>query len=305
MKKALLGSAAAIVLATMMANTAVANSGVQTKSVEDRIEQINDKYQAEFDRIEADGSALSQNAPKPTAFEGAAGVNFDVEWDVTTIKIDVPEIKLKRRDMKLHLPQFRMKRTSIKWDNPEFHWAVTKVGEYPCFKGLKMYSCDIKTKVPQVRMVRKEAKFDVPEVFWDTTTIKMDIPEFFTNRIEIKMHLPQFYAQDVDAQIEAHKSAADGLANRADELATRQKAEIEAVVREDLNAKRVETVEQFDVAITQFAVMIEKIRKTGADPSSVEVDGQMMNYVAILADLRQKKADVLVQFDNALKAASA
>lgn len=286
------------VAAALLASVSFGGLAAASESVEAQIEAIQEKYRAEFDALRHKGEQLAADAPSPTAIEGGVGIDFDVKWERTTIKFDIPEVVMKTREFKLHLPQFRMKRTSIKWDNPEFFWAVTKVGEYPCFKGLKWYSCDIKTKVPQVRMVRREAKFDIPDVFWDITSFKMDIPEFFSKRVEIKLHLPQFYAKDVKGEISVHKAKAEAISGEASALAERQKAEITSVVSADLVAKRDSVAGQFDSAIVSLEAAIASVRQAGANPEAMVSDEGTENLVAKLEDLRVQRAETMAMFDS-------
>lgn len=285
-------------LAAIMAANLVAGSAAADSNVESEIAAIQERYQQEFGALQREGERLSEDAPTPTKVEAGVGIDFDVEWEITSIKFDIPEVFMKTREFKMHLPQFRMKRTSIKWDNPETYWAVTKVGEYPCFKGWKWYSCDIKTKVPQIRMVRREAKFDVPEVFWDITSFKMDIPEFYSKRVEIKLHLPQFYAKDVDVQVEAHKAKAEEISLKAEILAGQQKAEINEVVAIDLREKREDAVAQFDGAIASLEQSIEKIRAAGANPEAIASETGTENLVAKLKELRMKRNETVALFDQ-------
>lgn len=286
--------------AALVASVTFASLGFAAEPVESQIEAIQEKYRVEYESLRQKGEQLAADARSPTEIEAGIGIDFDIEWERTSIKFDIPEIIMKTREFKLHLPQFRMKRTSIKWDNPEFFWEVTKVGEYPCFKGWKWYSCDIKTKVPQVRMVPREAKFDIPQVSWEITSFKMDIPEFFSKRVEIKLHLPQFYAKDVKGEISAHKAKADAISVEASALAARQKAEITAAITEDLLAKREMVAGQFDDAIASLEGAIASVQQAGANPEAMVSDEGTENLVARLNDLRNKRSETMAMFDAKL-----
>ncbi|MER8370603.1 hypothetical protein NKH84_24030 [Mesorhizobium sp. M0902] len=277
---------------------ATASAPAAGADVDHQITEIQQRYQPQFDELQEEGRRINDDAPHPTGLEAGIGVDFDVTWDRTSIKFDVPEIKMKRQEIKLHLPQVSMKTTSIKWDNPEFFSGMTKVGEYPCFRGLKWYSCDIKTKVPQVRMVRREAKFDVPQFTWAMTTIKLDIPEFFSKRIEIKLDLPQFKAKDVKAEIGKQKTAANALERKAEDLAGQQAREIQAVVSADLAQKRGDIERQFDDAIAKLSAAIDKVKAAGVNPEAVQSEGQTQNLVAMLAKLKQQRAQTLEEFTS-------
>lgn len=265
--------------------------------MESRIASIQAKYQPEFDALEAEGRQISENAPDPNKLEAATNIGVKFKWERTSIKFDVPEIKWKRREIKLHLPQTAMKTTSIKWDNPETFWAVTKIGEYPCFKGLKWYSCDITTKMPQVRMVRREAKFDVPQFTWDVTAIKLDIPEFYSKRVEIKLHLPQVQATDVKAEISKQQTAAEGLEQKAQKLAEAQKCEINGEVKAELTVKRTELEREFDQGIASLSDAIQKMKAAGVNPEAVQSDNGTQNLVVMLSEVQKKRAEALAELD--------
>lgn len=286
-----------LALATALSFSVLAGSIANASStLEQQIEQIRADYEPKFEAIKAEGQKLNDEAPRPNEFEATVNTEFEIHWKRTTIKLDLPEIRWKRRDIKLDLPQVAMKTTSIKWDNPEVYWEVTKVGEYPCFKGWKWYSCDIKTKVPQVRMVRREAKFDVPQFSWDTTTMKLDIPEFFTNRTEIKLDLPQFKVKDVKAEIGKQKAAADAIERKATALGEQQKADIEAAVRSELADKQAETIAQFDDGIAKLSTAIDRLKAAGVNPEAVPSESGPQNLVAMLADVTQKREETLRRF---------
>lgn len=294
--------AASVAVAALFINPAMANNETGDSGfTSERYTAIKEKYAARLEQIKREGQALSDKAPSPTAVEAGINIDFDVSWETTSMKFDIPEIKILTREFKLHLPQFRMKRHSINWDNPETFWAVTKTAPYPCFKGLKMYTCWIKTKVPQIKMVRREAKFDLPEVFWEVTSFKMDIPEFYSKRVKWKLDLPQFKAKDVKVEIGKHKAAAERLAVKAKALGNEQKAEFYAVAVNDLKSKRSTVSTQFDTAEKMMSEAIQKIKAAGANPEALTVNGAIQNLVVELAKLRTKRAEILAMIDAKIK----
>lgn len=293
MKKLLIAIAAIAVTTTAL--TAPVSAA---QSVEEQINAINEKYEPRFMALQSEGQAIAESAPKPSEFEGAVGISGEVDWEMTSIKFDIPEVVMKTREFSLHLPQFRMDTTSVKFDIPKTYFKITKVGEYPCFKGWKWYSCDIKTKVPQFRTETVEVKFDLPQVSWDITSFKMDIPEFFNKRVEWKLHLPQFTVKDVDVEIGKTENAAKDLEKRAFALGAAQKAEIQAVVAADLKDKRASTVAQFDSAIQTLKAGIAKVRSAGANPEAINANGSTQNMVAQLAELKKKRSEVLSIIDQ-------
>jgi hypothetical protein len=261
------------------------------------IAAINARYAEQFAGIEAEGRKLKDDAPDPSAVEAGIGVEFDVKWEITTLKFDVPEIVMKTREFSMHLPQFRMKTTTISWDNPEFYNEYKKVGEYPCFYDWEWHSCDIKMDVPVLKMVRREASFDVPEVFWDVTSFSLDIPEFYSKRIEIKLHLPQFYVKDVKVEIGEHKERVEALSAKAKTIAEAQKSEVMAVVASRVANHRKAVEDQFAQGIASLDAAINQISAAGADPTKVPGEGGTINLIAMKDDLIAKRDATLADMD--------
>ncbi len=280
-------------LATPIVAATTVSAGVVVIETQSAIDEINAKYAVEYDRIENEATALSENAPDPSTFEAAVNFEFDVTWETTSIKFDIPEVTMQTHKFSLHLPQFKMKRIGVSWDNPEVRMVLRVVGKYPCFRGFKWYSCDIKTKVPEVHMVRREAKFDVPEVYWDKTSFSMDIPEFHMKTIEFKLDLPQFELQDVKGQFATLEDEANALSAEATVLAQAQKGEIASVVASDLSLKREEVAAQFDIAITTMEASIVDIRNAGADPTALISDEGTVDLIAMLNNLKLQRAETL------------
>lgn len=261
------------------------------------IAAINARYAEQFAAIEAEGRQLTDDAPDPSSIEAGVGFEFDVKFETTTLKFDVPEVVMKTRKFSMHLPQFRMNRTTISWDNPEFFTEYKKVGEYPCFKGWKWYSCDIKMDVPVMKMVRREASFDVPEVFWDVTSFSLDIPEFFSKRVEIKLDLPQFYLKDVKVEIGEHEDRVKALSAKATAIAEAQKTEVMAVVVNRIGEQRTAVEQQFSQAIASLDDAINQIAAAGANPTQVPSEGGAINLLAMKDELVAKRDATLADMD--------
>lgn len=295
MKTSLIITAAltAVISTSALANTIPADNAVQQK-----IEEIEKKYKAEYDRLRAEGEEIAENAPSPNEVEAVIGIETDVDWKVTTMKFDIPVVFIKTREFKLHLPQFRIDRKVIKFDIPETYMATTKVGEYPCFKGWKWHSCDLKMDVPQFSMKRVDVSLDLPVISWDVTSFKMDIPEFYNKRIDWKLHLPQFKVTDVNGELRTVDADVKKLTNRASEISANQKQEITRVIGDDLTSKRGMISKQFDAAINALQKGIEQTRAVGANPENIVADGKTINLVAKLNDLQTQKTKAIADIDK-------
>lgn len=259
--------------------------------------EIQAQYDAERRALAAEIEALRQQAPDPNSVEGMLDFEADLEWEMTSLKFDVPEVSMNTRSFALHLPQVSMRRVSISWDNPEVHMEMKTIGKYPCFKGWKWYSCDIKTKMPQLRMVRREAKFDVPDVSWDRTDFSLDIPEFRMKRIEIKLHLPQVSGGSVSGEVTAYETRMEALAEKGEDLAAREVAATIAVVVEDLVDKRDDADRQFAAAITQLKAAAATLEERGIDPAKAASGDGTIDLLAQLAELRDRRDATLARLD--------
>lgn len=263
-----------------------------------QIEDINARYDAEFKALEEQINDWKGEAPDPSAIEATIDAEFEITWDITDFSFDIPEVIFKTQEFSLDLPQFKWDRTGFSMDIPEVFMGVTKVGEYPCFRGWKWYSCDIKTKVPQVRMVRKDFSLDLPQVWWDRTSFSMDIPEFYSKRVEIKMHLPQFKLKSVSGEISSYQAEGEAFALKAEELGKTQEAEIKAAVANDLEAQKSEVHNQFDKAVTALDKAIADLRAAGGDPAKVNTPDGIIDLVAMRAEVLEKREDALAKIDT-------
>lgn len=297
MKKLLKTTVAASVMCAALGNAAIASQA--------DIDAINARYDVEFNKLETEINDWKDEAPNPSEFEAIIDAEFGVTWEITDFSFDIPEIIFKTREFSLDLPQFKWDRTGFSMDIPEVFMAVTKVGEYPCFKGWKWYSCDIKTKVPQVRMVRKDFSLDLPQVWWDRTSFSMDIPEFFSKRVEIKMHLPQFKLESVSGQISSYQSEGEAFAAKAEKLGEAQEAEIKAAVAADLKDQKAEVFVQFDSAIGALDKAIADLKAAGGDPAKVNTPDGLINLIAMRAEVLEKRASALEQINTQLERLSA
>jgi hypothetical protein len=289
MKLILKSTAAALALTAAFAAQATASQS--------EIDTINAEYEAKFDTLQAEMTEWESEAPDFSNLEASVGATFDVTWEITDFSFDIPEIVFKTREFSLDLPQFKWDRTGFSMDIPKVYMAVTKVGEYPCFRGWKWYSCDIKTKVPQVRMERKDFSLDLPQVWWGRTSFSMDIPEFYSKRVEIKMHLPQFKLESVEGEITAYQEEGESFAIRAQQLGQSQEAAIKGAVADELGTQKAAVVAQFDEALAALDKAIADLRSAGADPANVNTDEGTMNLVEMREQVLSKRSIALAEID--------
>lgn len=261
------------------------------------IENINQKYAAEWEGIREEGDKLKDEAPDgpETAFK----IDFDCDMKPNEISLDIPEVTMKTRNLSLHVPQVTMKTNRISWDEPHTYTGTTVCGYYPEFRGLEVRMSEIKCDIPQVTMVRKEAKIDIPEFKWDRTEFKMDIPEFKMVTQRWKFDLPDCKIKDVEAETKKIKKKSKDLEERSTTIANRQKAEINQVVIADLTRKRNELDETFRSNITNISEVIDTVKSYGMDPTKVpQEDGNQINLVETMTELENKRKIEVGKLDD-------
>lgn len=287
MKKIL--TASALLLA--VASSALANTIPE-------VEKIKEKYQAEYAQLQADIQQWQASQPEFEDYEQVLGVSFEVDMELEDFSFDIPEVRMKTEEFSLDLPQFKMERTSFSMHVPEVRMVLKKVGEYPCFKGWKWYSCDIKTKVPEVHMKHKKMSFDYPKVWWGRTSFKMDIPVFNSKRVEIKMHIPKFKLVDPKDEMNSYSAAGETFAARGKQLAQAQKADIQEAVKSSMAAKRESISSKFNDAIIAIDKAIGQTRKAGADPSKLNGENGVINLISMRDAIISQREEALAAFDK-------
>jgi|AntRauTorckE5430_2_1112549.scaffolds.fasta_scaffold02900_3 hypothetical protein len=285
MKKTLKTAVSALALTAALSGAANAGQA--------EIDEINGRYAVSFDALQTEIEDWKGEAPEPSEFEAIIDAEGTISWEITDFSFDIPEIIFKTREFSLDVPQFTWDRTGFSMDIPVTYMATTKVGEYPCFKGLKWYSCDMKMDVPQVKMVRKEFSLDLPQVSWGRTSFSMDIPEFYSKRVEIKMHLPQFKLESVSGQINVYEQEGEEFAARAEQLGKAQETEIKAVVRIELATQKTQVQAQFDAAIVALDKAIADLKSAGANPAAVSTSDGVIDLFAMRQEVLQKREKAL------------
>lgn len=274
-------------------------------SLQEEIDRIVARYEPQIKAIEDESRKIQDDFETPSDAGVAIGVDFDVSWEKTDVKIDIPSVRMKYRKMSLDIPEVSMKTRRIVFDTPSVRMVTKVVGKYPCFKGIKIYSCDAKMDVPEFFMERHEIKMDIPEFSMKRIEIKMDMPEFFMERKEWSLHLPQFKIINVKGSINEMKDKADSLRQRGEAIAIAMQSEISAVMAGGLgsnasaiNAERAKISASFDAAIFSASDAINSLVSKKVDPIKVPADGGEINLRKHLDSLIADKEKALADFDS-------
>lgn len=269
----------------------------EESTLDPEIAKIQEKYAAEYKKIEDQGKQIEKDAPKGA--ENAAKIDIDFsKWH--DVSFDVPEFRMKLHRIVLDLPSVTMRTTRIVWDNPEVTMETRVVGKYPEFHGLKVKWSDIKTDVPVTRMVRKEAKFDVPEFSMKRQEMKFDLPEIFRTR-RVSMKIPEIKVRTTDSAKEETEEGAREIEKTTAALAAAQQVEIKEFSIRKLTSEKVGLEAQLKDAVAQINDAITKARAAGADPAKlVSEGGTVTDLNAVLQNVNTEFGKGIQAIDDAI-----
>lgn len=273
-------------------------------SLQNRIDEVVNRYKPLIDGLMAEGKQMERDFEEPSKVGAVLTVDIDVKWERTEIIFDIPSARMKRHEISFDLPEVRMNTRKISFDTPSVKMVTKKVGEYPCFKGLKWYTCDIKMDVPEFFMERQEIKFDIPEFSMKRHDISFDIPEFFMNRVTWSLHLPQFKIINVKAETEAMKQKGEALKVRGENLGNAMKAEIDSIMAggfgegaQAILSQRDAIVKPFNDAVGVIVKTIDDLVAKKIDPVKVPANDGNINLRKTLEEVVTLRDKTLAEFD--------
>jgi len=275
--------------------TAVAQE--KTKS-DTEFDAITSKYEAEYQKLQAAGQKLAEDAPKGA--ENTVGVDVDLsKWH--DVSFDVPEFKLKQRNMSFDVPQVTMKSRRISWDVPETKMERRKVGQKPEFHGFTVRWTNIYMDVPTVTMKRKDARLHIPEVKMERVNVRAGVPEI-TGMRRVSFKVPDIKVRSTDSATDTMESGADNIEKTAKTFTEAQEAEIKVLAKKQLLASRSEVDTQYKSTVAQIATATKAAKDSGADPSKLKSDdGTETNLIDLLAETTKQFEAALKEIDKALE----
>jgi hypothetical protein len=274
-------------------------------TLQDRFDEISARYMPLFDSLRAEGEQMERDFEKPSTVGAIIKVDIDVSWEKTDIIFDLPSVRMKRHQISFDLPEVRMNTKDMSFDTPSVKMVTKTVGKYPCFKGLKWYSCDMKMDVPEFFMERQEIRMDIPEVTMKRHELSFDLPEFFMGQINWSLHLPQFKIINVSAETQAMKDKGEGLKARADKLTAAMKTEIDTIMAggfsegaQALASERNAVAQPFNDAIGVLTQTINDLVAKKIDPVKVPANDGNINLRKSLEDVFEQRNAALADFDS-------
>lgn len=252
-----------------------AKTGELSKNYETKVNEIVENGQKYIDQI-------NEEYEDPNAVEGTVNASFDVKWEMTSIKLDLPKIRMRREDLSFDVPELHTELEEIKFKVPAtkiVEKCVTKVPKVIRVVPPKVEMVCLNVPVPEVYMKDVSIKIDLPKLRKKRIEIKFDIPEFHMERVEIKTKVLKIYMRDVEAQMGEKKKKIEDTAIRMNneldrETQTFQKNMQEELVgttnqyfdnqRTDIIGERKKVEEAYNVKISEYKKGITTLKENNA-----------------------------------------
>ncbi len=287
---------------------------VHAKELADIANRLGDEFESEMkkmsDDFEGEVEDITDDMPDTDGVDASIGLEFDVEWNIKTIKLHLPEVEMKLQSWHFDLPSVTMKNKRIVFHTPSVRMKRKKVGQYPEVHGFTVKWKNIYVDVPEPFMEKQELVMGIPEIRMEEQTIKLHVPEFAMRLQTIKLHLPEFKLRSIEV-------ASDEVKDRAEEASEEfqgnvdtkksaffEKAKGELVPaasllfschRTQIQNQKEQTMASFEPAIVQMRNAISKLDNAGATDKASELKSQ-------LNDVLNKQKAAAANFDSSIEA---
>ncbi len=298
-----------------------------TKKATDAItEKYTSLINSTQDKIKTEADAIQSDAKTPdNAVEGTLKFKIDISSHIETIKLDLPTVTVRNKDIVFGVPEVTMKQQTWKYDIPQ-----TKMVTH-CIDGLPETVCSMQTKdfglfktdvpvcstrkgsrmctdIPEVWMGTTETVLGVPEVTMKDQKIIIGIPEFKMETQEIKFTVPDFTFRNLEAEMQKTKDRSADLSTRAQtgvkSLSDGMQTEIKKVSKDGVNAtiacektqldgRRADAVKELDNNISVVQAALTQANNVKA----LDLASKMHASLDELVNARKKLND---QFDKAV-----
>jgi len=274
-------------------------------TIQEQIQVIQERYRPQIEDLERRGQRLADDFREPNDVEGAVDVQIEVEWKNEDLIFDIPSVTMRTTTIALDIPEVQSQRQTIKFHTPSVRMVNKKVGQYPEFHGFRVKWKDIIISVPEQFMEEQTIIFDLPSVSMKRHEIKLDIPEFRMEKVKWVLKLPQFKVIRVSAEAAKVKEAGEQLQAEGQQIASRMKLEIEAVVgsmnatsAHDRFSAKNDVAAGYDEAIAKLKSTIDELIAKGIDPIKVPTEGGDINLRKQLAELIAQREATLAKIDQ-------
>lgn len=271
-------------------------AGAQPCDLQALTAEIQARYQPEFDAL----GRAAPTSPRIGEFGAITGFGVELRQRRETISLHLPTTVLRYHAMWADVPQVFPERITILIAHAYTVNENFKCGQYPEFHGLRVIWRDIICTRPVVRVRQEPAHFDRPTLRWQRADFGTHWPEVRLEKFEIAFLVPEIIIHDRDRELGRVRGEAAELQRRAEDLAARMRAEINAAIAacppqigntngavadNSLDEVRARVSAAFDQAINDFEAAIARMRAAGAQPPA--------NVLTDLERLRQQRADAL------------
>jgi hypothetical protein len=272
-----------------------------------KIDEITNRYQPEVDRLEAEGGKLSNEAQDPNAVGAMINVDFNVDMKNRELSFNIPTVTMRNRKISMNLPEVGKNRKRIVFDVP-----TSEMERYCAFKVPHVHGPRIKMKCvylhkPVFRMKRHEIIFDVPSVTMRRKEFILKVPEFGSKLHKIVIKLPEFTVTNIRAETKRLEERGNELRERAEALAKRMEAEVQALIAthfgsgsQEQIAARQEVENSYNGAIGEVEAAINELGAQKIDASKVPAEGGNINLRKVLTELVDERGRAVEQLENAV-----
>jgi len=314
-------------------NLYAASCEISSSEMQSEITEVQNLYAEKFKRradvVKKEAGDLENESPDPSGVEATLDVQIDVDWEVTEMKLHIPEFKLEDKKIIFDLPQVTMKKQTWIYHTPSVRMEPQCINKPPetvcemrteCIGGGWSRIC---TDVPRCRTrAGGQMCTDIPKTFMQEQKTILHVPETKMAKNEIilglpvakmklqtwKMHLPQFTVKSVSGQIKDIEDKAADMEQREKNanaaLSSSMKSEIKEISIAgtsqmfdcqftSLNDQKVEALAEIDKNVFVVQNALKNANEVGAADFAKSMRSSLQKLI-------EAKSKVINSFDNAL-----
>jgi hypothetical protein len=241
--------------------------------LQDKIGEIQRKYEPQIEALKAEGEATAKDLPGP---EGSI-TGIDIKMKRVDLYVRIPDLDgVREQAWYVRVPEFRMVSHRVVWHAPE---PCMKYHRFPWGGGMDL---------PDICMREKDWRYDLPEVVWREQKWVIGVPQ-----ISMRQHRWSFDVPDTvkssKKEISDVKAKAESIDRRTQELTNAMSAEISGAIREYLTEARKQVAARFDPQVKVLQALL-----------AVAPDQAKDELIKQLADLQKTRDDALKIIDDEL-----
>ncbi|THH36562.1 hypothetical protein [Neolewinella litorea] len=268
-------------------------------NLENKIAELKNEFDQKVkdlsDRGKQKLEEIQDNNPDPSAVEAGVNMTFDVVWETTSLKFDIPKFTSKLETIKFDIPEVRSEIEEISFSVPAIRMVRTCLFKKPVFRDLKMYSECVYGNKPETYSKVISFKTDIPKIYSKKIEVKFDKPSITMETVEVKMNLPQFHFKNIEGQIRDQEDKANRIASEMQsEIAVAEHEfnrnlsiiipdELSSMfdeIREDVLKERESAVGIFETTVQEIKNSIHILKNNNAVEKYTELERQLSQIIA-------------------------